>query len=223
MMEKNFKIYLFRHGETVFNKKKIFTGQHESKLTKKGIKQAKKIAKLLKNKKIDVAFYTGQKRSKETLKYILKFHPECKEIIKDERMNERSYGDLEGMSHKEFIKKIGEEAYKLRAENKEFKNLKPSLREKIKKFLGVEEFKAIHRGYNVATPHGESFKDVEKRVRSFIRYLKKFIKKNKVNVAISAHGNSIRVFRKIMENSSEDQASKWNIPYDKVFEYTIKE
>ena len=47
------------------------------------------------------------------------------------------------------------------------------------------------------------------------------MKKSKVNVAISAHGNSIRIFRKIIEKASEKQAIEWFIPYDKVFEYTI--
>ena len=74
----------------------------------------------------------------------------------------------------------------------------------------------------MAVPNGESFADVEERVKKFIIYLKKFIKKNKVNVAISAHGNSIRLFRKIMENASRDKATTWFIPYDKVFIYKIK-
>jgi 2,3-bisphosphoglycerate-dependent phosphoglycerate mutase len=95
-------------------------------------------------------------------------------------------------------------------------------RSKAEKFLGEEEYKAIHRGYNIPPPGGESFADVEKRVSGFIKYLKKFIKKNKVNVAISAHGNSIRLFRKIMEKASKEETVKWFIPYDKVFEYNIK-
>jgi bisphosphoglycerate-dependent phosphoglycerate mutase len=45
---------------------------------------------------------------------------------------------------------------------------------------------------------------------------------HKVNVAISAHGNSIRLFRKIMEKAPVKKTIKWNIPYDKVFEYNIK-
>ena len=48
------------------------------------------------------------------------------------------------------------------------------------------------------------------------------MKKNRVNVCISAHGNSIRLFRKIMERASKEQAIKWVIPYDKYFEYNIK-
>ena len=47
------------------------------------------------------------------------------------------------------------------------------------------------------------------------------MRKNKVNVVISAHGNSIRLFRKIMERASKESVMKWSIPYDKVFEYSV--
>ena len=52
--------------------------------------------------------------------------------------------------------------------------------------------------------------------------LLKLMKKEKINVAISAHGNSIRLFRKIMEKKSEKEAISWEIPYDKVFTYDIE-
>lgn len=63
---------------------------------------------------------------------------------------------------------------------------------------------------------------IEKRVSSFIKDLKKYIAKNKANVAISSHGNSIRIFRKLWEKKSEKEAVKWFIPYDKVFVYKVK-
>lgn len=216
------KIYLFRHGKTVYNTKGIFTGWKESKLTFFGKINSKKIARILKNKKFQVAFHTKLSRSKDTLKYVLKYHPECKKLLEDNRMIERSYGDLEGMSHKDFIKKIGKKAYNLLVEGDAIENLSPKLRKKVSKFLGEKEYESIHRGYDVAAPNGESFADVEKRVKSFIVYLKKYMKKYKVNVAISAHGNSIRLFRKIMEGSSRKEVIGWVIPYDQVFEYTIK-
>ena len=218
----HYKIYIFRHGRTVFNVKGFFTGHKHTKLVLRGKKDAKKVAKKLKNKKFQIAFRTKLPRSMETLKYVLKFHPECKKVIIDNRIIERSYGILEGISHKQFIEKIGKKAYDLRVQGDAIENLSPKLREKAEKFLGQEEYKVIHRGYNVKVSKGESFADVEKRVKSFIKYLRAFIKKNKVNVAISAHGNSIRLFRKIMENASRDEAIKWFIPYDKVFEYELK-
>lgn len=218
----NYKIYLFRHGKTVFNTKGIFTGWKDSKLTLEGKKHAKIIAKKLKNKKFQVAFQTRLSRSKDTLKPVLKHHPECKKIIIDDRMIERSYGLLEGTTHTEFVERIGKREVDLRIEGDALENLDSKLRKKVERFLGEREYEAIHRGYNVAAPGGESFADVEKRVERFINYLKKFIKKNKVNVAISAHGNSIRLFRKIMEKTTRKKAINWFIPYDRVFEYSMK-
>ncbi len=188
-----YRIYIFRHGQTYFNKNKIFTGWKDSKLTRLGIKQARLIAKKLKNKKIDIAFQTPQSRTKQTLKEVLKYHPECKKIITDKRIIERKYGKLEGMSHKKITEKYGE-----------------------------KQFQKWHRGFNIKPPNGESFADVEKRVNRFISDLKKLIKKERVNVAVSASGNSIRLFRKIMEKKSKKEAIKWKIPWDKHFEYIIE-
>ena len=215
------KIYLFRHGQTYYNKNKIFTGWKDSKLTPKGIKQAKIIAKKLKNKKIPVAFYTRLSRSKDTLKETLKYHPECKKLIKDDRMIERSYGTLQGMSHKKFIELMGKRKFNLMKQGDAIENLNSKQRKKAEKILGKAEYDSVHRGYNVPPPKGESFAMVEKRVKSFIKDLKKFMKKEKVNVAISAHGNSIRLFRKIMEKASKKETVNWFIPYEDYFEYTI--
>lgn len=187
------KIYLFRHGQTYYNKNKFFTGWKDSKLTPLGKKQAEMIAKKLKDKKIDVAIQTKLSRSKDTLKIILKYHPECKKIITDDRMIERSYGVLEGKSHKKIIKEYGQ-----------------------------EQFDIWHRSWDIHPKKGESFKIVGERVNKFIEYLKNYMKKNKVNVAISAHGNSIRLFRKIFEKANIKETCSWKIPYDKYFEYTIK-
>jgi len=216
------KIYLFRHGQTTYNRDGRFTGQSEARLTKKGREHAKTIAKKLKNKSFQMAIHTRLSRSKDTLKPVLKDHPECVLIIQDDRMIERSYGELQGMTHEQFVDRIGRQEYDLRVHGDAIENLESKLRKKVEKFLGTEQYEAIHRGYNVAAPKGESFKDVEKRVKSFIKDLRKFMKKNKVNVAISAHGNSIRLFRKIMEKASVEETVKWFIPYDKVFEYTLK-
>ncbi len=192
-MKKNFKVYIFRHGETTYNRDKKFTGFHNPPLTKLGIKQARTIARKLKNKQFQIAFYTRLKRSKQTLKEVLKHHPECKKLMEDDRMTERNYGLLNGKTHEEFIEKYG-----------------------------LEEYNKVHRGFYIRPRKGESFADVEKRVQSFIKDLKKLMKKKKCDVAISAHGNSIRLFRKIMEKSSIKKTCSWFIPYDKVFVYKIK-
>jgi len=218
---KKMKIYLFRHGETFYNEKGIFTGWKDAKLSPKGIKSARKIAIKLKNKKFEIAFYTRLSRSKDTLKEVLKFHPECRKLIKDDRMIERNYGILNGTSHEDFIREIGKQQVDLRIYGDAIENFSHAMRKKAERFLGEKEYEAIHRGYDIAVPGGESFAMVEKRVKSFMRDLKKIMKKEKTNVAISAHGNSIRLFRKIMERATREQAVKWVIPYDKYYEYSI--
>ena len=87
-------IYIFRHGESNFNRSKRFTGWVNSRLTPKGIEQANLIAEKLRKKTIQIAFKTSLSRSSNSLKIVLRYHPECKRVIVDDRMIERSYGDL---------------------------------------------------------------------------------------------------------------------------------
>ncbi len=215
-------IYLFRHGETYFNEDHRFTGWLDSKLSPKGIRQAKKIAQKLKNKRIDVAFQTRLSRSKDTLKYVLKYHPECKTIIVNDKMIERSYGKLQGKWHKAFVKKEGTDSYKTLLQWHKIDHLHGKERERFVRKVGEAELKIIRRSYNVAPPKGESVKMVEKRVLSFIKELLKFMKREKVNVAISAHGNSMRPFRRYFEKLIIKQMMELENPWDDYFDYVVE-
>jgi 2,3-bisphosphoglycerate-dependent phosphoglycerate mutase len=186
-------IYLFRHGETYFNRSERFTGLANSRLTPKGIEQANLLAEKLKDKKFQIAFKTSLSRSSNSLKIVLSYHPECKKVIVDDRLIERSYGDLEGKYHQAIIKKYGE-----------------------------KQFDLWHRSYDVPPPGGESIKMVEKRVLSFIEDLLTLMKREKVNVAISAHNNSMRPFRRYFENLTIKEMMALENPYDKYFDYTIE-
>ncbi len=185
-------IYLFRHGQSEFNLSKTFTGWLDAKLTPLGVEQAKALGQMLKDKKINVAYTSRLSRAIDTLNEVLKFHPECQNIITDDRMIERSYGDLAGHTHAETIEKYGQ-----------------------------EQFDKWHRGWADKVNNGESFADVEIRVKSFIDDLRKNYAGQNLGIAISAHGNSIRLFRKIMENASIEDTVSWTIPYDQYFEYEI--
>lgn len=185
-------IYLFRHGQSEFNLTKTFTGWLDAQLTPLGIEQAKALGAMLKDKKINLAYTSRLSRAQNTLKEVLAFHPECQETIIDDRMIERSYGDLSGHTHAETIAKYGQ-----------------------------EQFDKWHRGWTDKANNGESFADVELRVQSFIQFLVSSFHNQDIGIAISAHGNSIRLFRKIMENASVGDCVSWTIPYDQYFEYKI--
>jgi len=186
-------IYLFRHAQTYFNRRKYFTGWKDSRLTPFGKEQSRLVAKKMRGKKIDVAMTTSLSRSKDTMKEVLKFHPECKAKFIDDRMIERCYGKLQGTSHKVF-----------------------------ERTHDAEELLKIRRGYDYPPPEGESIRMVEKRVMAFLKDLVAYMKKNKVNVAISAHGNSMRPFRRYFEKLSIAQMMKLENPWDGYFEYRIK-
>ncbi len=215
-------IYLFRHGQTYYNRDKRFCGWKDSKLTPLGKKQAKKVAKKLKDKKIDIAYQTSLSRSRNTLKPVLKYHPECKEVITDNRIKERDYGELQGMSHKTFIKNEGTEDYKTLRHWHKVDHLVGEERKEFINDVGEAELQVVRRSYSVRPPGGESIKDVEKRVRKFIKDLLKKMKKEKVNVAISAHGNSMRPFRRYFEKFSVEKMMDLENPWDDYFEYTIE-
>ncbi|MEM3154960.1 MAG: histidine phosphatase family protein [Candidatus Woesearchaeota archaeon] len=185
-------IYLFRHGQTHFNMRRRFTGWLDSDWTREGMMNAQATARKLRGKRIDVAFETSLKRSRRTLNEVLKFHPECFLTLRDDRMIERCYGELQGQSHSAFIRKHGRAL-----------------------------FDRYHRAYDFPPPKGESVRMVEKRVLSFIKDLLKFVRTYKVNVAISAHGNSMRPFRRYFEKASVSQMMKWEMPYDDYFDYVI--
>src|SRR5437868_415306 len=103
-------IYLFRHGQTTYNRDKRFTGFHDPPLTKLGIQQARHIAQKLKGKEFEIAISTRLKRSKQTLHEVLKYHPNVT-VKKDDRVIERNYGLLNGTTHGEFIAQHGQRAF----------------------------------------------------------------------------------------------------------------
>ena len=214
------KIYLFRHGQSYYNKHGWFTGWIDSKMTKKGFENARQIAKRLRRKKIDAAYHTHLSRSKQTLGLVLLYHPECKQIIEDDRMIERNYGQLQKHSHREFMGEIDHTIVKA------FEEKYGKMPRKIKHKFGERVAKSIydiyHRSYDIPPPGGESVKDVEKRVNFFVKDLLKKMKKEKVNIAISAHGNSMRPFRRYFEKLSLQEMMELENPWDDYFEYTIK-
>lgn len=216
------KIYLFRHAQTYFNRAHRFTGWKDSKLTPLGKEQAKKVALKLKNKKIDVAYQSRLSRSKDTLRAVLRYHPECKKVIVNDRIIERSYGKLQGKSHEQFVEKAGEQDYKTMLHWHKVDHLHGKARKDFIEKHGETDLKIIRRSYAHIPPGGESVKMVEKRVNSFIKDLLKKMKKEKINVAISAHGNSMRPFRRYFEHLSIKQMMQLENPWDDYFEYKVE-
>ena len=189
------KLFIVRHTQTEWNKKKIFTGWMDVSLSKEGVEQAKKIRDILKDEQIDVVITSPMKRCIETYQIIMERRKNY-EIIYNYHIIERRYGVLEGKS-KEEVKKENPYTYQY----------------------------IFHRGYFEGPPLGESFKDVEDRILLFFDILNDFLKKNYgKNVLICAHGNSIRLMLKILDNLSIDETCKIEISQEKpyIYEYYLE-
>ena len=189
--DKYLNIYVLIHTETHYNEKRLFSGHIDSLLTKKGHEQAKSLANKLNDKKIDIAYISPLKRTKQTLKYILKYHPRTKVIV-DWRIIERDYGDLSRKSKVKY--------------RKEYPGLYP----------------IYHRSYNTLPPGGESMKEVEKRVLSFIKDVVINMKEEKHNVLIIAHSNSVRPIIRYFEKLTVDEMMQLENYRLKIFNYKVQ-
>lgn len=189
----NHHIYLFRHGETYYNRSRRFTGRRNSRLTPQGIRQTEVIAEKLRDKTFNIAFQTSLSRSSDSLRIVLRYHLECQQIVVDDRMIERSYGDLEGKLHTTIIRQFEQ-----------------------------RQFDIWHRSYDVPPPGGESIQKVEERVLAFISDLLVLIERKRVNVVISAHSNSLRPFRRHFEHLTIEQMMSLENPQDTYFDYLVK-
>lgn len=192
----NFPIlYVFRHGQTVDNANFVFSGWRDSDLTEKGMQQAQTLAEKMKTKKVSMLVASDQIRAIKTMQIAMALNSEAAnlEIIKDPRLKERCYGDLQGESKLEM----------------QLKN--PDL---------LHEYR---RSYKMVPPSGESLEMVVARVNEFISEILPKMKEFKINVAVSCHGNSIRGFRKFFEGLTDEETASVETPLAQDYAaYSIK-
>ena len=182
-------LILVRHGESVWNLQKRFTGWVDVDLTERGVLEAKKAGNLLKIEgiKIDFFYTSFQLRANKTLKIIQEELNDKKKFTKAWQLNERHYGALTGLNKIEMSKKIGDDKiYEFRRSW----DLRPDPLKKDSPYhpLNISTYDQIPRKL---LPNTESLKDTYERVINFFeKHIKGNLKDN--NVLISAHGNSIR-------------------------------
>ena len=202
-------LVLVRHGQSIWNLEKRFTGWVDVDLTENGKLEAEKAGSLIKKKNITIDLYYSslQLRANKTLKIIQKVLNDEKNFIKAWQINERHYGELTGMNKIEMGQKIGEDkVYQLRR-SWEMKP-DPLSRESPYHPLNIQTYKNVPKR---KIPDTESLKDTYERVIKFYEEEIKSHLKNK-NVLVSAHGNSIRALCKYLFKIDNDQISKLEIP-----------
>lgn len=170
---------LVRHGQSDWNNKNLFTGWENPGLTKKGVEEAHKTGNLLKeeNKNYSYLFTSILDRAINTADIILEeLGIDQINVIRDQALNERDYGELTGLNKDAARKKWGE-----------------------------DQVHIWRRSFDVPPPGGESLKDTAERVIPYFRdkILPLLIEDN--NILISAHGNSLRALVMHIEGLSSEE------------------
>jgi len=216
-----YKIVFVRHGQSPWNKKGLFTGWVDAEiernkmtdvdLTKRGIDEAIKAGKILKEKgfHFDVAYTSYLERAIKTLQIVLdQMNLMWIPVIKDWRLNEKHYGDLQGLNKKETAKKIGEEQV---FQWRRAYDVRPPKIKKTNKYYTRKDprYKDIDKNL---IPLTESLKDVVERVKPYWqKVIAKDIKAGK-KLLISAHGNSLRAIIKYLDKVSDEEIAHLNVP-----------
>ena len=178
------RLILLRHGESQWNLENRFTGWVDVPLSPRGIQEAKDAGEKLRSFTFDRAFTSVLARANETLRLVLDAIGQTAiPIEKDKALNERMYGELQGLNKDETVKKYGE-----------------------------AQVKIWRRSYDVRPPGGESLKDTAERVLPYYEQtIKPYVLKGET-ILVAAHGNSLRALIMELEQLSREQVLELNIP-----------
>ena len=178
------RLVLIRHGESQWNLENRFTGWVDVPLTPKGEEEARAAGEKLKTFQFDCAFTSGLKRAQNTLRIVLEVIGQTTiPITEDTALNERMYGELQGLNKAETAKKFGE-----------------------------EQVKIWRRSFDVPPPGGESLKDTAERVLPYYQSQIWPALEAKKTVLVVAHGNSLRSLVMHLEKLSREAVLELNIP-----------
>lgn len=220
-MTKTTKLVLVRHGESLWNKKKLFTGWVDIDLSKKGIKEASRAGRLLLKHKFhfDAAYTSVLKRAVNTLDFILaEMDYQWLPVTKAWQLNERHYGGLQGLNKVAMAKKYGAE--QVHIWRRSYSTRPPLLkRGSVWDVTKDERYKIYGL---VKVPLGESLADTCRRVWPYWqKNLAPELLKGK-NLLISAHGNSIRALVKHLDKVSDQDITQVEIPTGAPLVYEFK-
>ena len=205
------QLILIRHGQSLWNAENRFTGWVDSPLSERGIQEAIKAGRLIKELNIDIeeAFTSFLSRAIDTLNFLLKELDKNNLIInKTWYLNERHYGSLTGLNKEETKQKIGESLY---LKYRRSWDIAPPPMEKNNKNISL--FGSLNKTIPVdKVPNTESLKDTHDRViKYYNEKISNIFKKNNV-VIIVAHGNSLRALCKYLFKISDAEINSLEIP-----------
>ena len=204
-------LVMIRHGESEWNKANLFTGWTDVELSENGWNEAHQGGRLLKEEGLsfDICYTSYLKRAIHTASAVLgELDEEWIPVVKDWRLNERHYGELQGLNKSETAAEYGAE--QVRIWRRSFDIQPPALEPADERNPALQK---MYRNVEKSLlPLTESLKDTIARV---VPYYENVIKRDIEagrNVLIAAHGNSLRALVKYLDEISDDDIVGINIP-----------
>ncbi len=205
------RLVLLRHGESLWNKENRFTGWTDVPLTEQGIKEAKKAGQVLKKEgyKFKRAYTSYLTRAIKTLWLALEeMDMMWIEERKSWRLNEKHYGNLQGLNKAETAKKFGEEQVTLW--RRSFDVPPEPLSDDDKRNPKFDPRYADLKPEEI--PLTESLKEVIDRMMPYWESEIKPSLKEHDDLLVAAHGNSLRALVMYLKGMSKEEIIKFNIP-----------
>jgi 2,3-bisphosphoglycerate-dependent phosphoglycerate mutase len=202
------KLVLLRHGESVWNRENRFTGWVDVDLSAKGLEEARAAGRVLKEGgyRFDLAFTSVLKRAIRTLWISLdELDQMWLPVEKSWRLNERHYGNLQGLNKAEMAAKFGEE--KVLVWRRSYDVPPPPLPRDDPRSEGHDP-----RYAGVPVPEAECLKDTVARVVPYWEAAIAPAVRAGRRVLIAAHGNSLRALVKHLDGLSDEAIVAENIP-----------
>lgn len=205
------RLVLLRHGESTWNQENRFTGWTDVDLSEKGLREAREAGRLLKEGKFqfDVAYTSVLKRAIRTLWIALEEMDQTWLSIRNSwRLNERMYGDLQGLNKAETADKFGDEQVLLW--RRSYDTPPPALQRSDERYPGHD---SRYRDLTEKElPVTECLKDtVERFLPLWKEEIAPEIRKGK-RVLIAAHGNSLRALVMYLDKVPKEEIVSLNIP-----------
>ncbi len=205
------KLVLLRHGESEWNLANKFTGWKDVDLTPNGVSQAKSAGKLLAESgfEFDQAYTSVLKRAIKTLNLSLEEMDQLwLPVNRSWRLNERHYGALQGLNKAETAEKYGDE--QVHIWRRSYDTPPPKLDwEDERNMAGDRRYAKLRKDQ---IPLGECLKDTVERVLPYWHeHIVPDLKAGK-KLIIAAHGNSLRSLVQYLDDVSEQEILKLNIP-----------
>ncbi|MEM8629476.1 MAG: 2,3-bisphosphoglycerate-dependent phosphoglycerate mutase [Chlamydiota bacterium] len=209
-------LILLRHGQSVFNKKNLFTGWVDVPLSPQGIEEARSAGAFLQNYTIDVVYVSDLIRALMTTFLVLSVRgEECLPILFDEKQ-----GPWSSLHAKELTGKFLPVYRDARLNERMYGELQGKDKQQVRDEFGQEQVHLWRRSYDTPPPGGESLEDNTKRTIPY--FLETVLPRLEAgdNVLIVAHGNSLRAIIKWLKGLSAEEIVQVEIPTGKPLIYS---